>query len=269
MSRRVPVSRLEGVTRDQFLQLIYPQRKPVVLRGLELGPCTTRWTAPDYLCRAGGRVPVKIHVSAGPQMDFISKNFVYRTLPFDTFVQRAAEEKHASFFISEDERYYLRSLGDDPRKVMDNLLIQVTGKKRVVLFSPRDAEYLYLSGGKSAVLDVDDPDLERFPLFSKARRYECSLEGGDVLFIPALWFHNVISEEFGVGVNVFWKHLPADCYDKSDPYGNRDPTAASRAVRILDRALKTLGELPEEYRDFYGRQMVLRVRDKAYSTKFE
>lgn len=29
---------------------------------------------------------------------------------------------------------------------MDNFLIQVTGKKRVVLFSPRDAQYLYLSG---------------------------------------------------------------------------------------------------------------------------
>jgi hypothetical protein len=29
---------------------------------------------------------------------------------------------------------------------MDNFLIQVTGKKRVTLFSPRDAQYLYLSG---------------------------------------------------------------------------------------------------------------------------
>lgn len=113
---------------------------------------------------------------------------------------------------------------------MDNFLIQVTGKKRVVLFSPRDAQYLYLS---------------------------------------ALWFHNVISEEFGVGVNVFWKHLPSECYDKTDTYGNKDPTAASRAAQILDRALKTLAELPEEYRDFYARRMVLHIQDKAYSKNFE
>jgi hypothetical protein len=26
--------------------------------------------------------------------------------------------------------------------------------------------------------------LAKYPLFSKARRYECSLEAGDVLFIP-------------------------------------------------------------------------------------
>lgn len=85
----------------------------------------------------------------------------------------------------------------------------------------------------------------------------------------ALWFHNVISEEFGVGVNVFWKHLPSECYDKTDTYGNKDLTAASRAVQILDRALKTLAELPEEYRDFYARRMVLHIQDRAYSKNFE
>ncbi|XP_072275243.1 tRNA wybutosine-synthesizing protein 5 [Pyxicephalus adspersus] len=153
--------------------------------------------------------------------------------------------------------------------VMDNLLIQVTGRKRVVLYSPRDAQFLYLSGDKSEVLDVDNPDLAKYPLFSQARRYECTLEAGDVLFIPALWFHNTVAEEFGVGVNVFWKHLPSECYDKTDTYGNKDPTAASRAVQILDRALKTLDELPEEYRDFYARKMVLRIQSKSYSSNFE
>ncbi|KAF5910600.1 hypothetical protein HPG69_004688 [Diceros bicornis minor] len=251
--QRLPVPRLDGVSQEQFVQHLYPQRKPLVLEGIDLGACTSRWTV-DYLSQAGGRKEVKIHVAAVAQMDFISKNFVYRTLPFDKLVQRAAEEKHEEFFISE---------------VMDNFLIQVTGKKRVVLFSPRDAQYLYLSGTKSEVLNIDNPDLDKYPLFSKARRYECSLKAGDVLFIPALWFHNIISEEFGVGVNVFWKHLPSECYDKTDTYGNKDPTAASRAAQILDRALKTLAELPEEYRDFYARRMVLHIQDKAYSRNFE
>ncbi|KAM6178987.1 tRNA wybutosine-synthesizing protein 5 isoform 2-T2 [Rhynchocyon petersi] len=311
----ISVPRLEGVSREQFVQHLYPQRKPLVLEGLDLGACTTKWTV-DYLSQVGGNKEVKVHVATVPQMDFIrSLHVVFRTLPFDKLVQRAAEEKHKEFFIAEDEKYYLRSLGEDPRKdvadirkqfpllegdikfpaffneeqffssvfrisspglqlwthydVMDNFLIQVTGKKRVVLFSPRDAQYLYLSGTKSEVLDIDKPDLAKYPLFPKARRYECSLKAGDVLFIPALWFHNVISEEFGVGVNVFWKHLPSECYDKTDTYGNKDPTAASRAAQILDRALKTLADLPEEYRDFYARRMVLHIQDKAYSKNFE
>lgn len=92
-----------------------------------------------------------------------------------------------------------------------------------------------------------------------------------VVFSPlaALWFHNVISEEFGIGVNVFWKHLPSEHYDKTDTYGNKDPAAAARATQILDRALKALEELPEEYRDFYGRRMVLRIQEKAYSSNDE
>ncbi|XP_072468913.1 tRNA wybutosine-synthesizing protein 5 isoform X2 [Notamacropus eugenii] len=299
MASRIPVPQLQGVTREEFLQRIYPQRKPVVLKGIDLGSCTSRWTV-DYISQLGGTEEVKIHVSAVPQMDFISKNFVYRTLPFDKFVQRAAENKHKEFFISEDVadiRKQFPLLEGDIKipeffekkqffssvfrissaglqlwthyDVMDNFLIQVTGKKRVVLFSPRDAQYLYLSGTKSEVLNLDNPDLNKYPLFFKARRFECVLEAGDVLFIPALWFHNVISEEFGVGVNVFWKHLSSECYDKTDTYGNKDPTAASRAIQILDRALKTLDELPEEYRDFYARRMVLRIQDKAFSSNYE
>ena len=41
-----------------------------------------------------------------------------------------------------------------------------------------------LSGDKSEVLDIDNPDLLRYPEFVKATRYECELEPGDILFIP-------------------------------------------------------------------------------------
>ncbi|NXF50230.1 TYW5 protein, partial [Oceanites oceanicus] len=310
----VPVARLAGVTREQFLRDVYPRRKPVVLTGMELGTCTTKWTV-DYLSQAEGSKEVKIHVSAVPQMDFLSKNFKIQALCLRVFVVLIKKTKTILFLCSlQDEKYYLRSVGEDARKdiadirkqfpilaedvqipeyfekeqffssvfrissaglqlwthydVMDNFLIQVTGKKRVVLYSPRDAPFLYLSGTKSEVLDVDNPDLEKYPLFVKAKRYQCFLEAGDVLFIPALWFHNVISEEFGVALNVFWKHLPAESYDRSDTYGNKDPMAASRAIQILDRALKTLEELPEEYRDFYARRMVLRIQEKAYRNDY-
>ena len=52
-------------------------------------------------------------------------------------------------------------------QVMDNLLVQISGRKRVVLFSPRDAAHLYLLGDKSQVLDIDTPDLMVYPHFAK------------------------------------------------------------------------------------------------------
>ncbi|KAM4561771.1 tRNA wybutosine-synthesizing protein 5 isoform 1-T1 [Fundulus diaphanus] len=309
LQEKVAVPIFAEVDREVFLKEVYPGRTPAVLRGVALGPCVERWTV-EYLGMKGGEREVKIHVSTVPQMDFLHKNFVYRTLPFNEYIRRASETKHSDFFLCEDESYYLRSLGEDVRKepadlskqfpdlaedfhipqffepdqffssvfrisscglqlwthydVMDNLLAQVTGRKRVVLFSPQDALHLYLNGDKSEVLDIDAPDLERFPEFVKARRYDCVLEPGDLLFIPALWFHNTRALNFGVGVNVFWRHLPADSYDKKDPYGNKDPVAATRALQTLEKALHALDELPAEYRDFYGRRMVQRVQTRTY-----
>ncbi len=47
-----------------------------------------------------------------------------------------------------------------------------------------DVLYMNSPGDKSEVLDVVSPDLKRFPEFVKAKRYECVLEPGDLLFIP-------------------------------------------------------------------------------------
>ena len=40
------------------------------------------------------------------------------------------------------------------------------------------------SGDKSEVLDIDNPDLNKYPEFARATRYEGVLEAGDILFIP-------------------------------------------------------------------------------------
>lgn len=84
------------------------------------------------------------------------------------------------------------------------------------------------------------------------------------LLPSALWFHNTVALQFGVGVNVFWRHLPADSYDKKDTYGNKDPIAATRALQALERALHTLDELPADYQDFYGRRMIQRIQKRTF-----
>ncbi|GAB1602796.1 tRNA wybutosine-synthesizing protein 5-like [Argonauta hians] len=306
------VENIHGISGELFQNELYPKRVPMVLRGFDLGPCTDKWTV-EYLTSQAGDKNVTVHVSENPQMDFLNKNFLYRTLPFSELVKRASQDINENYFICPEEKYYLRSLGDDPRSsianiteqfpqlaqdlnipdvfpsqsffssvfriasrstqlwthydVMDNILMQIKGRKRVVLFSPQDAHNLYLQDGKSTVLDIDHVNIDKFPLFPKVTRYECILEPGDVLFIPALWFHNVISEEFGIAVNVFWKHLDSSLYNAKDPYGNKDPLAVKSAEQIVDRAIKALGVLPAEYRDFYARLLVSRIERKCYVTQ--
>ena len=66
------------------------------------------------------------------------------------------------------------------------MLIQVNGTKKVVFFEPNDVDKLYMKGDKSEILDIDNTDFSKYPLFSKVKRYECLLTAGDVLFIPGI-----------------------------------------------------------------------------------
>jgi hypothetical protein len=75
-------------------------------------------------------------------------------------------------------------------------LAQIVGQKKCVLFSPEDSAALY--GGK---VDIDAPDLDQFPLFRKATAYECTLEPGELLFLPSRWWHYVVSLEKSITVN--------------------------------------------------------------------
>lgn len=295
-----------------FRQHIHTRRRPTIITGEKIGTVVDRWTS-EYLATAVSDTPVSIHVSSDRRLNFLSKNFLYKTLAFDELIHRASRESNEDCFMCADEKYYLRSLGADVRKdksdiqrqfpkladdliipnyfdqerffssvfrisshgiqiwthydTMDNILIQIRGRKRVVLFPPNDALKMYLSGDKSRVIDVHAPDTNVFPDFYKAERYEVTLEPGDILFIPALWFHNTEALGFSVSVNVFWKNLAEGMYDPKDVYGNKDPVPVNRAMQGLDKALGALGSLPEDYRDFYSRMMISRIQEKMLTCR--
>lgn len=150
--------------------------------------------------------------------------------------------------------------------VLDNVYVQVVGRKRAILWSPSQANNMYLDGDKSKVLDVEcqSPEtIEMFPKFVNAPKMEVDLEPGDILFIPSMWFHNMTAVDFGVAVNVFWKNLDPELYDKKDPYGNRDLIPGAKALRMMDNVIRQLDDLPKELKDFYGRQIINKVTKKC------
>ena len=96
-------------------------------------------------------------------------------------------------------------------------LAQVAGRKKCILFSPAESELIY--HGK---IDPEQPDFTRFPLLRKARLFEGILEPGEMLFMPAGWWHYVRvleksitfsydffnRENFGLYFEEFIKGLP-------------------------------------------------------------
>ena len=79
---------------------------------------------------------------------------------------------------------------------LSNFLAQVKGRKQVLLFSPAQSWNVYpfpVGHPKDnfAMVDVEHPDLHRFPGLSRARALEAILEPGDVLWLPRFYWHYV------------------------------------------------------------------------------
>ena len=86
-------------------------------------------------------------------------------------------------------------------------LMQVYGRKQFIIYPPNQEQYLYPSPEKenlSLINSLDNPDLEKFPLFAKAEATVFVLEPGELLFIPAHWWHTtkMLSPSISISANV-------------------------------------------------------------------
>lgn len=75
-------------------------------------------------------------------------------------------------------------------------LAQIAGRKRAMLFAPGDTAHLY-----QGRVDPETPDLARYPRFVDATMYEGEFGPGELLFIPADWWHHVRGLETTITVS--------------------------------------------------------------------
>ena len=96
-----------------------------------------------------------------------------------------------------------------------NLACVVAGRRRFTLFPTDQIANLYvgpldftLAGQAISLVDVDAPDLEKYPRFADAlgAARTAELGPGDALYIPSLWWHAVASlDELGAMINFWWR----------------------------------------------------------------
>lgn len=94
----------------------------------------------------------------------------------------------------------------------DNVFAQVWGSKRVWLAPPHHDQYLYPKEANAILFgspfDPDHPDLERFPLARQAALVCCEVQPGEMLYIPAGWYHQVSSLTFSLSSNRWARGRP-------------------------------------------------------------
>ncbi|MBA5606333.1 cupin-like domain-containing protein [Duganella sp. FT3S] len=94
----------------------------------------------------------------------------------------------------------------------DNIFAQVWGTKRIFLSPPHHEAFLYPKEANAILFgspfDPEAPDFERFPLARQATMIECIVEPGDMLYVPAGWYHQVRALTFSLSSNRWARAVP-------------------------------------------------------------
>ncbi|MCJ1246499.1 tRNA methyltransferase ppm2 [Trapelia coarctata] len=283
-----------------FRDLVY-HSEPVVIERLKLESCSTSWTT-EYLKRKIGRDrEVTVHESDGQAMNFQRKNFRYVRKPFGKFIDDISAGKMqylrslskdgpadtpANFTsdfesISEDfqvpvelsmvmENFHssvLRISGPVAMwlhyDVMANVLCQLRGTKRLLLYPPSDLLHLKIPHGESSsTINAFDPDPADRDTLSQTSPVETILRPGEVLFIPPLWSHTACPVNgISVSVNVFFHSFNTGYAAGRDVYGNRDVQAYEDGRRDVQRIFKRFSGLPEDIRRSYVQRLAKELEE--------
>lgn len=94
----------------------------------------------------------------------------------------------------------------------DNIFAQIWGSKRIFLSPPHHDEFLYTSEANAILFgspfDPEAPDFDKFPLARQATMIECVVHPGDLLYVPAGWWHQVRALTFSLSANRWARALP-------------------------------------------------------------
>ncbi|HVV87960.1 MAG TPA: cupin-like domain-containing protein [Kofleriaceae bacterium] len=229
------VERLARPLPEEFLVRCYAPGRPAVLTGIiDDWPALRAWT-PAYLKERLGHHDVEIQgdrardplyernsiahkqvvrfsdlvdrVVAGPSNDvYMTANNAGRNAAFlrDAFADvtmppyfTASWEGRGFFWFGPEGT--VTPLHHD---LTNNAMAQVMGRKRVRLISPLDTPRLYNHRHCFSEVDLEAPDLARFPLFAGVQVLDVELAPGEVLFLPVGWWHHVRALDASITISL-------------------------------------------------------------------
>jgi len=215
------IPRVKGITKENFMKDYFRPQLPVVFEDLSADwPATQKWNFEYFREKAGDIVvplydgkPAKGHQkSHGPAMkikmrdyiDILKKGPTDLRMFFFNLLQNVPELvkdfRYPDLGVKFFKKLPVLFVGGEGGKVVmhydmdlaNNFHFNFAGEKRVILYPPDQTKYLYKvphSIVSMEIIDMDKPDLEKYPALAMAKGYEVTLKHGEALFIPSKWWH--------------------------------------------------------------------------------
>ncbi len=227
------IDKVDSINIKDFNKNYFKPQKPLLIKGLaDHYPAGKKWTV-DYLKELCGDVTVDIFDSNNKDTSSSAFTTPDLKMKFKEYVDTIVKDEPSSlrmflfnmFKCKPELRkdfpcpYMFKGLlgkigymffGSKNTKVrihqdidMSNVLLtQFHGRKRVVLISPEFSDLLYrLPFNTYSLVDLDNPDYNKYPGLAYVEADEYILEPGDALYMPSGYWHYITYLDGGFAVS--------------------------------------------------------------------
>lgn len=232
------------VTPDQFAENFFSRRMPaIVTDAISEWGMSGRWS-PEYLTSLIGSKPVIVTISANGKFSYdpsgkgISDSFSEESMSFAEAARQiaGADCDRQLYVMQQSIPLQFPELMSEIRvpqwisnvretsinlwfgrnsvtplhyDATNNFFAQQYGEKHFTIFAPDDTGHLYPNPIDSRMphlssVDVDSPDPRTHPKYSLARPIRFTVKAGELLFLPAFWWHQVRSPHVSTSVSIWW-----------------------------------------------------------------
>ncbi|KAM4701367.1 bifunctional peptidase and arginyl-hydroxylase JMJD5 [Discoglossus pictus] len=231
------IPKLTCPTLEHFKENYLTLQKPVILDGVsDHWPCMKKWSV-EYIRRVAGCRTVPVELGSR----YTDTDWSQQLMTINEFIDKYIVTQDSVGYLAQHQLFEqiqelkqdisipdycclgdgdedditinawfgpagtVSPLHQDPQQ---NFLAQIVGRKYIRLYSVNETENLYPFESSilhnTSQVDIESPNIEQFPKFSKAEYQECVLSPGQILFIPVKWWHYIRSLDISFSVSFWW-----------------------------------------------------------------
>ncbi len=227
-----PIEKVSGLTKSEFKKHYLDLLKPVVFTDLmNQWPAKEKWTF-EYFRKNFGHLIVPVYDTSFSQggKTYMSPTTTMKFGDYLELIQQGPTQLRIFLWnILKEAPELVNDLR--PIEIMDGFynefpfmffggqgsytkihydvdcshvfLNQFQTRKKILLFDQEQSKYLYrVPYTVGCLVDMTDPDISKYPGISQLRGWETTLQHGETLFIPSMYWHHIEYLDSGFSISL-------------------------------------------------------------------